>query len=187
MMNGVIETATGVLLRKGFCDFTNDGSFDSTNETERIDVTYEAVCKKNNTTGEYAKWNGSSWETVLETTPDKLLKYKKKRRREIVKKTHEKLALGVAHNGKVFSASKKSQDFIAHMKRFIDKGMLVIPIEITTIEDETYTFTTIEDFDLFVSALLDTVKSRKDDERPLKQELFAAVDEAAVDAIIDDR
>lgn len=187
MMNGVIETATGVLLRKGFCNFTSDGSFDSTNETERIDVTYTAACKKNNTTSEYEKWNGSSWETVLETTPEKLVKYKKKRRKKITNKTYKKMSEGFSHNGKHFSCIKKSQDFIAHMKQFIDKSKLFVPLEITTTEDETYVFVTLEDFNLFVDTILYEVKNTKDKERPIKQQLFAAVDEAAVDAIIDDR
>lgn len=187
MMNGVIETATGILLRKGFCNFTNDGSFDSDNEAERTDVTYTAMCKKNDDTATHEKWNGVSWETVLETTPEKLVKYKKKRRKKITDKTHGKMSEGFPHNGKHFSCIKKSQDFIAHMKQFIDKSKLFIPLEITTIEDETYIFNTIEDFNLFVDTVLGTVKNTKDEERPIKQQLFAAVDEAAVDAIIDDR
>ncbi len=47
-MNGVIETATGDLIRKGFTDFENDGSFDSGTETYKTDITDGALVKKTN-------------------------------------------------------------------------------------------------------------------------------------------
>lgn len=34
MHNGVVETATGDLLRDGYCNFVNDGGFDAANETQ---------------------------------------------------------------------------------------------------------------------------------------------------------
>ncbi len=36
--NGVTETATGDLIRAGFSDFLNDGSFDGATQTYRTDV-----------------------------------------------------------------------------------------------------------------------------------------------------
>lgn len=43
--NGVVETATGDLLRAGFCNFKDDGSFDAASETYRTDVPFPAKTK----------------------------------------------------------------------------------------------------------------------------------------------
>jgi|ETNmetMinimDraft_31_1059906.scaffolds.fasta_scaffold00007_58 hypothetical protein len=187
-MHIVTDTATGRILRSGHdVDFENDGSFDSSTESYRTDAPDNVKASKLDDTSDHDIYNGFAYETVSETTPEKLIKYKKKKRKKITNKTYKKLSEGFSHNGKHFSCIKKAQDFIAHMKQFIDKSKLFIPLQITTIEDETYVFNTIEDFNLFVDTVLGTVKNHKDEERPIKQQLFAATDIAAVDAILDER
>jgi len=69
-MNGVIETSTGDLLRKGYCDFENDGSFDSGSESYRTDVPEGAhVRRDTNESAQYDRWNGSTWEKVNQPAP----------------------------------------------------------------------------------------------------------------------
>ena len=63
---GVINTVSGDLLRCGFCDFENDGSFDSGTETQRTDVPFPAYTESDPkvATGEFHRWNGSAWVLV---------------------------------------------------------------------------------------------------------------------------
>ncbi len=63
-MNGVIETASGDLLRAGFCDFLNDGSFNAGTETNRADVPYPAKVKGNEFGDKFHRWNGSAWVEI---------------------------------------------------------------------------------------------------------------------------
>jgi len=65
-MNGVIETATGDLLRMGYCDFENDGSFDAGTQTYKTDIPEGSVRKKKNG-GDYTNWNGSAYVTISRT------------------------------------------------------------------------------------------------------------------------
>ena len=63
--NGVIETSTGNLLRAGFCDFENDGTFDSGTETYKTGVVCPSKIKKDFDSGkntDYHHWSGSEWE-----------------------------------------------------------------------------------------------------------------------------
>lgn len=59
-MNGVIETATGDLIRKGKTDFENDGSFDPNTETFVADIPSTLMVKRYNKE-EFHRWNGASW------------------------------------------------------------------------------------------------------------------------------
>ncbi len=65
--NGVYETATGDLLRVGIgVDFVNDGSFDSSNETQRTDVPIPAKLRGDTKYGNMHRWNGSAWVQVTQ-------------------------------------------------------------------------------------------------------------------------
>lgn len=59
--NGVIEKATGDLLRAGFCDFSSDGAFDASVEECRSDVPFPAVSRGN---AAWHRWTGSAWILV---------------------------------------------------------------------------------------------------------------------------
>jgi len=62
--NCIIDTATGDLLRAGFCDFINDGSFDSGNETGRSDSPFPAKIKGAPRNDKFHRWNGSAWVEI---------------------------------------------------------------------------------------------------------------------------
>lgn len=64
--NGVIETASGDLLRSGFCDFENDGSFNGATESYRTDVPFPAKIKGAPEETQMHQWNGSSWDLVAQ-------------------------------------------------------------------------------------------------------------------------
>lgn len=66
-MKGVIEKATGDLLRIGDCDWENDGSFDSNTEEVRSDVPDGAIVRGQNfptTQANMSRWNGNEWVEV---------------------------------------------------------------------------------------------------------------------------
>jgi hypothetical protein len=62
--NGVVELSTGHLLRKGFCDFSQDGSLDPGTEAVRTDVPFPADEVGKLGSANVDRWNGSSWDTV---------------------------------------------------------------------------------------------------------------------------
>ena len=64
--NGVIETATGDLKRAGYCDFENDGSFDSGTETMRSDCPHPGKVKGDPQETNMTRWNGSAWVEVAQ-------------------------------------------------------------------------------------------------------------------------
>lgn len=64
-MNGVIDTATGDLLRAGFCDFTLDGSFNPGTETYRTDVPFPSKVKGSEYELEFHQWDGLDWILVI--------------------------------------------------------------------------------------------------------------------------
>jgi len=64
-LNAVIETATGDLLRVGYSDFENDGSFDGGTETFFADIP-PAIIKIRGVLGalKMNRWTGSEWVEV---------------------------------------------------------------------------------------------------------------------------
>lgn len=61
----VINTSTGDLLRFGYEDFENDGSFDSGTESIRTDQPEPCYRKdKPDDNGKWHRWNGSTWGLV---------------------------------------------------------------------------------------------------------------------------
>jgi len=66
---GIIETSSGNLIRCGFTDFENDGSFDSGTETFKTDVPFPGKLKKQFDDGEnsdYHNFDGNDW--ILKTS-----------------------------------------------------------------------------------------------------------------------
>lgn len=64
--SGVIETATGELLRAGYCDFSADGSFDGGTEAIRTDVPYPPKVRREGVAGNMDKWDGAAWVEVAQ-------------------------------------------------------------------------------------------------------------------------
>ena len=65
--NGVIETATGDLLRAGHnVDFENDGAFDAATETARSDVPFPSKCRGNEDDSMMHRWTGTEWTEVTQ-------------------------------------------------------------------------------------------------------------------------
>ncbi len=62
--NGVIETASGDLLRSGFCDFEHDGSFEPSTETHMSNVPFPSKCKGDEGETKMDRWNGLEWIEV---------------------------------------------------------------------------------------------------------------------------
>lgn len=60
----VIETASGDALRAGFCDFGNDGSFDSETETIRTDAPRPTKIRGDSDETMMSRWTGSEWTEV---------------------------------------------------------------------------------------------------------------------------
>lgn len=61
---GVIDKSTGALLRAGFCDFENDGSFNSADEEAREDVPFPAKTQGDEDFNVYHRWDGTKWVEV---------------------------------------------------------------------------------------------------------------------------
>jgi len=64
--NAVIETSSGDLLRAGFADFENDGSFDSGTESYRTDCPHPGLIKGQSGESNMHRWNGSAWVEVAQ-------------------------------------------------------------------------------------------------------------------------
>jgi hypothetical protein len=62
--NGVIQKSTGNLIRAGFCDFENDGSFDASTEAQRTDVPFPGKVRGEKDETQMHRWNGSAWVLV---------------------------------------------------------------------------------------------------------------------------
>lgn len=71
-MNGVIETATGDLIRAGLCDFSQDGSFDDVTEDYRNDVPVPPKVRGDKNNDKHHRWNGSSWDEVDQPEEDEM-------------------------------------------------------------------------------------------------------------------
>lgn len=63
-MNGVILIASGNLIRAGFSDFLNDGSFDPATDSYRTDVPEPPLVYRAGTAGQFHRWDGDEWVLV---------------------------------------------------------------------------------------------------------------------------
>ena len=62
--NGVIEVSTGNLLRFGYTDFENDGSYNSSTESLRTDVPHPGKIFGDSMYTVFHRWNGSEWVEI---------------------------------------------------------------------------------------------------------------------------
>ncbi len=61
--NGVIETSSGDLLRCGYADHENDGSFDAGTETQRTDCPQPGKTRGEAGQTQMHRWTGT-WDLV---------------------------------------------------------------------------------------------------------------------------
>lgn len=183
-MNGVIETSTGDLLRAGYSDFENDGSFNSETESYRTDVPEDAVEKDPYKLNQYSRWNGSAWETVN----SELDVNKAKRKAEIDRKTQQLIEKnGFTFDGETFDLDIDSQKNFLSLKAL--QSLFTWPVSITTRADTEYQLAE-EDVDALVGTAMAIVKAYYDSGRDLKISIDAVEDpggQAALDDIVDDR
>lgn len=64
--NGVIETATGFLLKSGFCDFSLGTPFDPLLETYKTNIPYPSKIKGQVGETLISKWTGATWVEVAQ-------------------------------------------------------------------------------------------------------------------------
>ena len=64
VQNGVIETASGDLLRSGFCDFSSDGAFNGGTETAKTDVPFPSKARGDEEETQMHRWSGTEWTLV---------------------------------------------------------------------------------------------------------------------------
>ena len=114
--------------------------------------------------------------------------YKVLRYHEIDYKTGEKIKLGFSYAGKVFSLSANAQTNILALDNTRDDPAMSYPIEYSTIDDlDNYFVQDSTDLHNMYLTALATKKSWVDSGTTLKDSIRDAIDEQAVQAIIDTR
>ena len=182
-MNGVIETATGDLLRKGFSDFENDGSFDSGTETYKTDVPDDAIVKVING-GDFTRWNGSAYVLIEVTAAEQLATNKEIRFLQIDKRSGELMSVGFVYGAETFSTSGNAQRNFNTLKN--QEGEFTWPVEVSTKENYKYDLAQAN-LAAFWTAGKDFIKGHLDSGRTLKVSVSDATTQAELDAVVDNR
>jgi hypothetical protein len=187
-MNGVIETATGDLLRAGYTDFSADGSFDSGTESYRTDVPLNAATKNSpNDDGTWSRWDGSDWISASPSLDDK----KAAKMAAIDLKTMQLIAGGFTHASKQFSLSVYAQIKVMGLRVGILSGDIVdptdYPIDVSAMDETDYEIPDETDAKAYFKAGLDRVKDTVTVGSELKQDCLDAADQAALDLVVDNR
>lgn len=113
-----------------------------------------------------------------------LSNYKQLRHNEIDGKSLAMLAPGFSFDGHTFSLSIPAQTNWNTLKD--SEADFTWPVDVTTIDNDTYSLAQADLSDFWAEAR-DAVKDILDSGRQLKKQIFDAVDEAAVDAVVDTR
>lgn len=138
-------------------------------------------------TGDVTALDGGYWVKESVQALD-LNEYKAERYKEIDEKTEAKIKEGFAFAGKVFSLSANAQTNILALDNTRDDPALSYPIEYSTIDDlDNYFVANSTDLHNMYLTALATKKAHVDSGTILKDNVRAAIDEAAVAAIIDNR
>lgn len=181
-MNGVIETTTGDLLRKGYVDFFNDGSFDASTESYRTDVPEEAAIRRP-TASQNSRWTGSAWEVV-----DNLVGAKQRKQDEIDARTRVLIGAGFTYDGHQFSLSAQAQQNIVGLKTPIDMGWITFPHKCSTMDSSIeYELADAAAYYAWYAQAVGTIKVHYDSGRALKLTVEACTTVAEVDAVEDNR
>jgi len=115
-----------------------------------------------------------------------LINYKGLRYIEIDKRTGELISAGFTYATKQFSLSLNAQINISALNQ--SKDLLTYPVNYNTLNDEDeYDVIDATDMGNMYMTALATKKGMIDSGTALKQQIRAAIDEAGVDAVIDNR
>ena len=181
MPNGVIETSSGDLLRMGYCDFLNDGSFDAVTETHKTDVPEGSIARKKHVS--FTNWNGSAW-----ITKTSLSQAKQVRIDEIDANSIQLMVGGFefpAASGKFFSMSVKGQ---AKLHGFNEIEAGDFPHSVSAIDDTVHVLANNGAANQMFKAMVKRLnKGILGPGSDLKQDVLNAVDQTALDAIVDSR
>jgi hypothetical protein len=145
------------------------------------------VYEPNFATGDYVALDGGYWvkETIQALS---LEEYKDVRYKEIDARTEEKILLGFSYQGKVFSMSANAQTNILALDNTRDDPALIYPITYNTLDDlDSYNVVDSTDLHNMYLTALATKKAWVDSGTLLKDSVRDAIDEQAVQAIIDNR
>lgn len=177
-MNGVIETATGNLIRAGYTDFTaGDG------EEIRTDVPDGAITVNSDTCCHH-RWTGSEWETTQDLVVAKSI-----RNAEIDAKTRYLIGKGFVYDGRVFSLSEQAQMNIVGLKTPVDMSWITFPHKMSTMNDDDpeYELADVSAYYAVYATAVGTIKTHMDSGRALKKLVAACTTVAEVEAIADTR
>jgi len=183
--NGVIETATGDLLRCGFADFENDGTFDGGTESYRTDVPVPANTRNcRDDDDKYHQWDGDAWQLVSLSLGNQ----KSDKITAIDVQTMVLIAGGYTYDAKQFSLSALAQVSLVglHSRAQANAG-LAYPIHVSTIADEDYSLADLAAIEGLYNAAFDRVRVIKEAGTSLKQDINDAADQAVLDAVVDNR
>jgi hypothetical protein len=121
---------------------------------------------------------------IMDTSSLSLEALKEHRYLEVDIRTAELISVGFVFDGQTFSLSANAQRNWDSIKT--SKPDYSFPLDITTIDNNTYSLTNAN-VQAFWVAARDVVKSHLDSGRALKKSIFDAVDIAAVNLVVDNR
>lgn len=102
-------------------------------------------------------------------------------------KTQDLISSGHTFSSKQFSLSENAQRYITGLKQAVDASILTPPIDVTTMDDDTYALADTAAVTSFYSNALGTMKTHLDSGRALKKQIYDATTKSAIDAITDSR
>jgi len=178
--SGVIDTATGDLLRCGYCAFTAGEG-----ESVRNDVPHPGKVRLAVNATPFHRYSGSEWIEVPPGVGDA----RKLRYSQIDQRTVELIHQGYSYAGKVFSLSDNSQRWLSGLKAGLDlMGPDDWPLKINTLDDsESYSIVDSTDALYLYGSAMATVKAHLGSGTDIKDQIRAASTIAEVEAVEDTR
>ena len=116
-----------------------------------------------------------------------LEEYKLRKIREFQKRTRELMDEGFLFDGKVFPLDRDILGDWAWLAIYDILGKLEFPRDVSTKDFGSYTISSKQVFSDWCDAGLATASAYRDGERTLRVAVLAAVDEAGVDTVVDER
>lgn len=109
------------------------------------------------------------------------------RKQQVDDRTVELIREGFTWDAKLFSLSDRAQMNWADLKYSTDAGIVVPPVEISTMNDTGYTLATTTDVADFYTVSYNTKQEHVSSGRGLKEQIDAATTQAELAAIVDTR